>query len=240
LSSARTFVLVHGAWHGLWCWENILPLLEAQGHRVLAPDLPSMGADHTDPATITLAVWANFIADVVARQAEPVILVGHSRAGIVISQAAEIVPDRIRQLVYLSGYLLPSGTSLADAARGDTDSLVPPNMIPEARGITCTLRADVVREALFGQCSDEIFAAAIRRLSPEPLKPLVTPVKLNEERFGRVPRAYIECLQDRTVTLAAQRRMQAVLPCAPVFTLDSDHSPFLSHPAELAELLGRL
>jgi pimeloyl-ACP methyl ester carboxylesterase len=240
LNSARTFVLVHGAWHGGWCWGKILPLLEARGHRVLAPDLPSMGEDQTDPATITLEVWTNFIADLVARHAEPVILVGHSRAGVVISQAAQIVPERISRLVYLSGYLLPSGTSVADAARGDTDSLVPPNMIPEARGLTCTLRANIIREALFGQCSDEVFADAVRRLSPEPLKPLVTPLNLSDARFGRVSRAYFECLQDRTVTLAAQRRMQAVLPCDPVFSLDSDHSPFLSHPARLADLLGRL
>jgi pimeloyl-ACP methyl ester carboxylesterase len=142
--------------------------------------------------------------------------------------------------VYLSAYLIPARASLAETARTDVDSLVPPNMIPAASGITCDLRAEVVRPALFGQCTDEDFEFARTRLSPEPLKPLVTPLKLTAQQFGRVPRVYIECRQDRTVTLIAQRRMQAALPCEQVFAIDSDHSPFLSHPRELALLLGGL
>ena len=77
-------------------------------------------------------------------------------------------------------------------------------------------------------------------MTPEPLKPLVTPLRITDARFGGVPRAYVECSRDRTVTLAAQRAMQAALPCDPVFTLDSDHSPFLSHPRRLAQVLGGL
>ncbi|HEU4779927.1 MAG TPA: hypothetical protein VFS58_08610, partial [Steroidobacteraceae bacterium] len=91
-----------------------------------------------------------------------------------------------------------------------------------------------------GQCTDADFENALARMSPEPLKPLVTKLVVTTQRFCSVPRAYIECLQDRTITLAAQRRMQAALPCDPVHTLDSDHSPFLSHPEELARLLGGL
>jgi pimeloyl-ACP methyl ester carboxylesterase len=93
------FVLVHGAWHGAWCWERVLPLLEQRGHRVLAPDLPGMGRDPTPLAAITLDGWARFVVDLVGRQAEPVILVGHSRGGAVTSQAADRVPDRVAILV---------------------------------------------------------------------------------------------------------------------------------------------
>lgn len=236
----HTFVLIAGAWHGAWCWTSVAPLLEAQGHRVLTPELPATGADPTDPAGITLDAWAQFVASIVETQPEPVTLVGHSRGGIVISRTAELVPERLRRLVYVSAYLLTAGTSLAESARADTGSLVPPNMIPAVGGLTCNLRAEVIRAALFGQCTDADHEYAIAHMSPEPLRPLVTRLKLTGARFGRVPRAYIECLQDRTVTLAAQRRMQAALPCDPVFTLDSDHSPFLSHPQELARLLGGL
>jgi pimeloyl-ACP methyl ester carboxylesterase len=168
-----------------------------------------------------------------------VVLVGHSRGGIVISRVAELVPERVKRLVYVSAYLLPAGATLAATARTDVDSLVPPNMVPADSGVTCTLRAEVIRAALFGQCSDADYEYALTRLTPEPLKPLATPLKIGA-RFGSVPRAYIECLQDRTVTLPAQRRMQAQLTCDPVFTLDSDHSPFLSHSQELARLLGGL
>jgi pimeloyl-ACP methyl ester carboxylesterase len=237
---ARTIVLIAGSWHGAWCWQKLVPLLQAQGHRVLTPELPATGSDTTDPAGVTLESWAQFVADIIAPESEPVILVGHSRGGIVISRAAEIAPDRLRRLVYLSGYLIPAGSTLAATARTDRDSLVPPNMIPAASGVTCNLRGEVIREALYSRCSDADYELALPRMRPEPLKPLVTKLEVSEQRFGRVPRAYIECLQDRTVTLAAQRRMQAALPCDPVLALDSDHSPFLSQPAALALLLGGL
>ncbi len=232
-----TFVLVHGAWHGAWCWHRVVPLLEAAGHRVIAPDLPSMGEDQTPATSVTLDSWARFVADIAVQQPDPVVLVGHSRGGIVISRAAELAPERIERLVYLAAYLLPAGMSLADAARADANSLVPANMIPAASGVTCTLRARVVRDAFYGACSDEDCEYARTRLSPEPLKPLVTPLAVTPEKFGRVPRIYIECTDDRTISLAEQRRMHAALPCERVFTLATDHSPFLSAPQELAGIL---
>jgi pimeloyl-ACP methyl ester carboxylesterase len=235
----HTFVLIAGAWHGAWCWEKITPLLEAQGHRVLTPELPATGADPSDPVSVTLESWARFVADVIVNEPEPVVLVGHSRGGIVISRVAEMLPERVKRLVYVSAYLLTAGATLAATARADVESLVPPNMIPADSGVTCTLRADVIRSALFGQCTDADYQFALTHLTPEPLKPLVTPLKVGA-RFDSVPRAYIECLQDRTVTLPAQRRMHAELPCDSVLALDSDHSPFLSHPQELSRLLGGL
>jgi pimeloyl-ACP methyl ester carboxylesterase len=234
------YVLIAGSWHGAWCWERVTPPLTSRGHQVRTPDLPATGADTTDPKQATLPSWARFVADLVEREREEVILVGHSRGGIVISQAAELVPERVRRLVYVSAYLLPNGATLADAARADTDSLVTPNMVPASAGVTCMLRADIVRAALYTRCSDADAAWATGRLWPEPLKPLVTPLRLSAGRFGRVPRVYIECSADRAVTPAAQRAMQAALPCESVFALDTDHSPFLSRPAGLAELLAGL
>jgi pimeloyl-ACP methyl ester carboxylesterase len=232
-----TIVLIHGAWHGAWCWHKLVPRLEAGGARVLAPDLPSMGADPTPPAVITLEYWTSFVTDLIAREAEPVVLVGHSRGGIVISAVAERMPDRIRKLVYLAAFLLPAGRTLADEANAIEDSLVPPNMIPAHSGLTCTVRPQVLREAFYGQCTDEDTAFAISRLCPEPLKPLVTPLELSAARFGRVPRVYVETTLDRAVTPSAQKKMQSALPCDPVFTLETDHSPFLSQPEALARIL---
>jgi pimeloyl-ACP methyl ester carboxylesterase len=235
-----TFVLIAGAWPGAWCWGKIVPLLEAQGHRVLTPELPATGADPADPAGVTLESWARFMAGIVTAATEPVVLAGHSRGGIVISRTAELVPESVRRLVYVSGYLLQAGSTVAGVARRDTDSLIPPNMVPAVSGTTCRLRESVVREALFGECTAADYEFALSRMTPEPLKPLVTPLRITEPRFGRVSRVYIECSRDRTITLAAQREMQAALPCDPVYTLESDHSPFLSQPERLAQLLGGL
>jgi len=235
-----TFVLIAGAWHGAWCWQKLVPLLEARGHRVRTPELPATGGDSSDPAGITLDSWAHFVAESCAAEREPVILLGHSRGGVVISRAAELFPERVQRLVYLAAYLLPAGSSVAGSARNDPESLVPPNMVPAASGITCNLRDSVIRDALFGLCDDSDYDFAMTRLRPEPLKPLVTPLRITDARFGRVPRTYIECSQDRTITLAAQRHMHAVLPCDPVLTLAADHSPFFSQPRALAQMLGGL
>lgn len=231
-----TFILIHGAWHGAWCWHKLIPRLEAAGARVIAPDLPSMGDDATPASSVTLESWSRFVADIVEREPGCVLL-GHSRGGAVISRAAELAPEGIRRLVYLSAYLLDAGDSVAAAARRDDASLIAANMIPASSGSTCNLRPEVLREAFYGSCSDVDFAHALSRLTPEPLKPLATPLRISAQRFGRVPRAYVETARDRAVSLDAQRAMQAALPCAPVFTLDTDHSAFLSQPEDLARIL---
>jgi pimeloyl-ACP methyl ester carboxylesterase len=221
------FILVHGAWHGPWCWHKLSPLLEATGARVFAPDYSTQA---------TLESACDQVAEFVDR-APGSVLVGHSLGGAVISRVAERLPSRIRRLVYLAGYLLAPGGSVAQAARADVDSLLAPNMIPAERGVSCTLRREVLRDAFYGNCSEADFEFARERLTPQPLKLLVTALDVTGPGFGSVPRAYVETARDRAVSLEAQRRMQAQLPCAPVFTLDSDHSPFLSQPEPLARIL---
>ena len=195
-----------------------------------------MGADPTPANEVTLESWAEHVAAIAERE-RGCCLVGHSLGGAVISRAAQLAPEHIRQLVFLAAYLLPAGATVACAARADADSLLAPNMVPFERGVSCVLRPGVLREAFFGDCSEDDFEFARARLSPQPLKPLATALDVDAERFGSLPRAYIETTRDRAVSVEAQRRMQAVLPCAPVFTLDAGHSPFLSQPEALARIL---
>ncbi len=236
----RAIVLVAGAWHGAWCWYRLAPLLESRGFRVLSPELAATGDDLTPPRSIKLETWARQIVDVVMAESMPPLLVGHSRAGAILSRVAELAPERIGRLVYMAAYLLRAGASVAETARADADSLIAANMIPADTGVTCTLEPAIARQAFYGDCEAREAAAALSRLRPEPLRPLVTPLRISAENFGRVPRAYVECTRDRTISLAAQREMQADWPCEPVLTLDSDHSPFLSHPEPLARWLGGL
>jgi pimeloyl-ACP methyl ester carboxylesterase len=233
------FVLIHGAWHGAWCWHRLKAELEAAGHSVAAPDLPALGDDQTPAEKITLDYWARFVADRVNAQPGPVILVGHSRGGVVISQAAERAPENIARLVYVAGWLVPNGQSLAGVTHDMNDSLVIPNMVPVKSGVTCRVRDSVLREAFYGACSEDDFQFARERLRPEPLKPLVTPLELTQ-RFETLPRAYVECTRDRAIPLDAQRRMRELLPCDRVLTLETDHSPFFSKTTELAQWLGGL
>src|SRR5690348_12061426 len=116
-----SFVLIHGAWHGGWCWQRVTPLLEAAGHRVWAPDLPGLGSDRTPLEQVTLDTWRDFVCKHLERAGEPAILVGHSRGGVVISAVAEAMPEKIARLAYLAAFLVPDGKTL-----GEMYGLLPP------------------------------------------------------------------------------------------------------------------
>lgn len=236
-----TYILVHGAWHGAWCWHRIVARLQQASHNAIAPDLLSLGRDFTPTRSVTLASWTEQIVALVQAAPEPVVLVGHSRGGIVLSELAERVPERIRALVYVSAFLLENGRSVRDAAAEDPDALVVPAVMTfDDEHQSVSMREEVVREIFYGQCSEEQVVLARSLLRPEPLAPLATAVRTSAARFGSVPRLYVECTLDRAITHAAQRRMQSALPCRERVTLATDHSPFFSRAEELASVLLRL
>ncbi len=230
--AAGTFVLIAGAWHGAWCWERVAPLLAAAGHRVLAPDLPGMGRDPTPLAGVTLASWADQIAGVIGQEADPVVLVGHSRGGLVTSEVAERIPDRIATLVHVSGSLVPAGESILTILKPEPGAT---DLLQMREDGSAMLPGDIAAAMLYDATAAGRVRAALPKPSPEPPWIHATPSAVTAERFGRVKRACIETLSDRALPLDRRRSMQAALPCAPVLTLDSDHSPFLSRPDELAK-----
>ncbi|MBA3922407.1 MAG: alpha/beta fold hydrolase, partial [Nostocaceae cyanobacterium] len=109
-----TCILIHGAWHSSWCWNKVATLLEQAGHKVIAPDLPSHGKDKTPIREVTLQSYTDRICEILTELIEPVILVGHSMGGLVITQVAEQCPDKIEKLVYLCAFLPGNGESLLD------------------------------------------------------------------------------------------------------------------------------
>jgi pimeloyl-ACP methyl ester carboxylesterase len=233
------FVLVHGGWHGGWCWARLRPLLEAAGHRVLTPDLPGHGKDRTAPSERPWERYAASIVDLVAAEAAPVVLVGHSSGGMVISEVARRRPGDIAALVYLAAFLLPEGVS-PRAVIGDAgESLLLPAIETDAAAGVMTIRPEMAREVFYHDCGDVIAGWAMARLQPEPLiPPGIVPDE--SEAPGEdlaVPRVYIETELDQALPLSIQRRMHAALPCQQVYSLRTGHSPFLSAPRELATIL---
>lgn len=233
-----TFVLVHGSWHGAWCWHRVVPELAALGHRVLAPDLPGHGDDATPIAQLSLKAYAESVAAVIRGATEAVVLVGHSFAGMVISQAAELIPERISRLVYLSAFLPTNGQSLSRLAAADAGNSVASSLHISADQQLASLDLARVGELLYPDCPDSDVALARQRLRAEPLLPFITPVAITAGRAGSIPCSYIECLNDIAIPLWFQRQMQAAMPCDPVHALPTGHSPFFAAPAELARLLA--
>lgn len=235
-----TYVLIHGAWHGSWCWDRVVPLLEKEGHKVEAPDLPGHGKDATPIREVSLQAYADSVCKILDAQSDPVVLVGHSMGGIVISQAAEHRPGKIETLVYLTAFLLRDGESLLQVAQGDMEALVLPNLTFAEDQSYSSVRDEAVKEAFYGDCSEEDVARAKSLLVPQAAAPFATPVSTTEESFGRIPRVYIECLRDRAISPSVQKRMYAAAPCRKVVSMDTSHSPFFSAPDELVVHLTSL
>lgn len=235
-----TFVLVHGAWHGAWCWDKVAPLLRAKGHTVAAPDLPGHGDDPTPRGEVTLESYGKRVADVVSAQKEKAIVVGHSMGGIAISAAAEMVPDRIAKLVYLTAFLPRDGESLGSIEERNDKKTVPLALVIKEGSPTADLDPAKITDLFYHDVSEEETTAAKAKWTPQPLAPFGTPLKLTPERFGKVRRAYIVCTDDRAIVSDLQHDMIAKSGVETVKSLPASHSPFLSMPKELAEMLDSL
>jgi pimeloyl-ACP methyl ester carboxylesterase len=234
-----TFVLVHGSSHGAWCWHKVVTRLEAQGHNAVAFDLPAHGIDTTPYGDVTLDDYVESTIEVIDEQDEPVILVGHSLAGMVITGAAEERPAAIDTLVYLSAFLPRNGASLLEMAEAEAyaESVAGQHMIIDEEQGVVDLPDDILREAFYADCSEEDVVLARSLLRPDPLAPGTDPINTTEEGFGNVRRIYIETIEDKAVPPEFQASMYTDRPCEEVYTLETSHSPFFSAPDRLVEHL---
>lgn len=233
----KTFILVHGSWHCAWNWHKIVPLLEKAGHRAIAIDLPGMGRDKTPIQEVRMDETVQGICRLIDSIDGPVILLGHSKNGIMISQAAEYRPDKIEKLIYLAAYLVPNGKTQREYSMLDTGGWLKPYVTQHPGTASHTLQPEIYREGLYHDCEEEIAQMARYILSHEPVESGIRPLVLSDERYGSVPRYYIECTDDRAVTPYIQRRMYTETPCEKVYSMHTSHSPFFSRPAELTQIL---
>jgi pimeloyl-ACP methyl ester carboxylesterase len=230
------YVLVHGAFAGGWCWEPVVTELQRRGHDVVAPDLPGSGSDGTPVEQVTLDAYADRIGAVLAEQPEPVVLVGHSMGGVVITQAASRYPDNVRRLVYVAAFLPGDGDSLkalTELPEGQGDG-VQDNMTVAGDPPVATLTPEAARDIFLHCCDEEQAAWAMGRFGPQPVVPFLTPVSLSPA-VGAIPRCYVYCTEDRSLLPALQKRMFTERPCADVLGLPVDHSPYLSATTELVD-----
>ena len=226
------FLLVHGSWHGAWCWERLRPRLEERGHHVRAIDLPAHGEDPTPAWRATAGGYSAAIRDAASACDDKPIVVGHSMGGLAITRAASDDPALFAELVYLCAFVPLGWIALPRLVRGDRESLVRTGLQARFRG--AVIRSDRARSIFYGDCSDADAAWAIERLCPDPW--VSVPGMLRRRRIG-LPTTYIECTRDCAISIGLQRTMAARAGIHKTMTLETDHSPFLSAPAELAERL---
>lgn len=264
---SKTFIFLHGSWHAAWNWHKVTPILEAGGHKVISLNLPGHGQDKTPASRCSLELNVKYVTDRLRKLKGKAVLVAHSRNGIVISQAAEVMPEKIESCIYLAAYLVPNGKSMMEYGIQDKDSLVArsiiPNLNPEVVKKMITLfrhtwaqklariilpesrqshmlKKKVFQEALYHDCDTEITELAKVLLTPEPNWPGFTPLRLSTERYGSVPKAYIKCLQDRAVSPFLQNLMLSHNQVDRVVEMDCSHSPFFSQPEKFSRLVTEL
>ncbi len=233
----KTFILIHGSWHSSWNWHRVIPILENQGHKAIAIDLPGMGRDKTPINEVKIKTTVEKICNLIDGIDGKVILVGHSKNGIMISQAAEYRPDKIEKLVYLAAYLIPNGKTQKEYSAQDTEGILKPYVTMFEDLNAHTLQPEIYKEGLYADCDDYITELAKLLLSHEPVESGITPLQLTEKNYGRVPKVYIECTEDKAVTPFIQRKMYAETPCEKVYSITASHSPFFSRPKELVDIL---
>jgi pimeloyl-ACP methyl ester carboxylesterase len=222
-----TFGLVHGGFHGAWCWDRLVPELQSRGHATVAMDMP---VDDSDAA---LTDFVDAVVDALAEVDEPVVLVGHSMAGLVIPHVAARRP--VSRLVFLAAMF----DNLPPGAGDDRLDEVPESVIDRAAlssdGRVTTISPEGAVAAFFHDCAPDDVEWALARLRPQnraPATPLVEP-------WPDVPVSVIVCADDRSRNPEFSRRVAQRLGVEPI-ELPGSHSPFFARPAELAAVLVAL
>ena len=228
-------ILVHGACHGAWCWRDVIPGLEARGHRVRALDMPGRGVPD-DAGDLTLADQADTI---LAALDGPAVLVGHSAGGLSISAAAQAAPDKVQHLVYVAALLPRDGDSLGEmmqALEGERANL--PITRTENRLGYC-FDTDGAGPKLYNGATEDQMAWALPQICAEPSGPHRDRIKLGAA-FDALPKSYIRCQQDLVIPAIDQTRLAADLPARNIHDLDTGHSPFLSEAPALTALIDQI
>jgi pimeloyl-ACP methyl ester carboxylesterase len=228
---SRTVVLVHGAWHGAWCWEQVLPLLDAASVPVLVVDLPSVSH-----ANATVHDDSDYVRGALDSITGDVVLVGHSYGGAVISEAG--VHANVAHLVYLSAFALDVGESPQENSLEGGDGLndliaaIDFEELPTGERVI-TIKPDRAVAAFYHDCTPEIASAAVERLRPQSL--IALGGKIDAAAWREKPATYVVCTDDRALPVELQRSNAARVGNS--IDWPTSHSPFSSRPDLVADLL---
>ncbi len=228
-------VLVHGAAHGAWCWEDVVPLLEARSFRVTAVDLPGLGQDPTPPGQVTLQHYIDCVAAALRLVSCRALLVGHSMGGIAISGAAEAVPEKVGKLLYVAAVLPAAGTAVGGIDLGP-DSAQQAIIESEEEG-AFAFDPQKAAAVFYGRCPPDKAARAIARLRPQTIAPIAETLTLTAARGGAIPKSYLLCTADRAFPPRIQRSLCERVSDMERIHLATDHSPFYSAPGALSVII---
>jgi pimeloyl-ACP methyl ester carboxylesterase len=228
-----TYVLVHGAWHGGWCWQKVRTVLEESGANVHTPTLTGLG-EHAHLASPDVSLETH-IADVLgvleAENLSDVVLLGHSYAGIPVTGVADRAPNRIARLVYLDAVVPKDGQCLYDRAPAQLKTLFEEQA--QSAGDGWQVPASIATAQFLGLKTEEDIRWVIPKLTPHPIRTFREPLRLSA-RFPQMPRTYINCIGDKP--LGQPRTVQAE-GIEDYHELRTGHDAMVTTPQEVAAIL---
>ena len=235
------FVLVHGAWHGGWCWAAVIGELEREGHRALAVDLPGHGANPMDPAKVTLEIYADSVVRFIEeRDLKNVILAGHSLGGLTISAVAERIPKRIKRVIWVSAMVMLDGEVPAADLAASTNQL--PTLLKPAGEHASILPAEPFRKYFIQDASRDLQDFVISGLVPEPSVNLAAPTATRNFRKLDLPTSYVICEDDLCLgdPKLWHPHFSSRLKNATTRSIKASHEVMFTKPVECARALSEL
>lgn len=236
-------VLVHGAWQGAYVWDQTEADLKAAGYRVTVVKLPGHGDDNTPVFQVSLQGYVDAVKTAINSYDEPVILIGHSLGGAVITQAASQLPQKISKLVYVAGFIPQNGKSVLEYSNMDTTSLLGP-AIRLSEDQTVADIDDPAANLANIFCQDGTAVQKqylVDHYRGEPTIPLATPLNYETSAYNAAGvKYYIHTTEDKTITYGFQQQMADTAGITNTYTINSGHSPFISRSSELTALLKQI
>jgi pimeloyl-ACP methyl ester carboxylesterase len=236
-SASKTFVLVHGAFQAPYAWQFVKAKLEAAGQKVVVIELQGHGQDQTPPSKISIKSYRNKVVAAITAVNGPVVLVGHSLGGAIITAVADTIPGHIEKLVYLAGFVPANNQSILDLTMMDPNSQFGPALVPSADGYTVSIPNDKIMQVFAQDGNDQVKQLLIDNNRPEPIAPQADKIFLKNPALASVPKYYIHTNQDHAITIDLQNKMAAAAGIKNVYAVDSGHCPMLTKPDEVTNIL---
>ncbi|NYT66094.1 alpha/beta fold hydrolase [Alcaligenaceae bacterium] len=236
-STPAVFVLVHGAWHGGWCWARVAQRLRALGHQVYTPTQTGVGErKHLLNTDITLNTFVQDIANVLLYEdLQQVILVGHSFGGLAITGVADLMPERIQQLVYLDAFLLESGVTVLDTLPDQ----IAANLKEAAKALPIpALMPPKPQNLGFTEANDIAFVET--RLTPQPLGVYESSLQLQYPIGNGLPCTYVHCVEPVFKAVQGSANWAKKQASWTWEELADSHVAIMTNPDKVSALLHRL
>ncbi|MEO9655512.1 alpha/beta fold hydrolase [Marinomonas sp.] len=236
----KHIILIHGAWASGWAWQDLSPYLSKADYQLHPISLIGSLEDDPEEFDVSLADYCQQVVKKIAELTGDIYLVAHSGGGLTATGVAEAIPERIKSIAYVAGMMLPSGLRFDQlcqqlSAQGHDVSGIGPYLQESTGGTRVPVEAAL--KIFLHDIDPDCALQVSQRLVRQPNSARYSSNVWTEQGAGRIPRLYVEALQDRSVRPIAQKAMQALVPATEVASLDCGHFPQLAMPQELAAIL---